>query len=139
VFDRILVPLDFTEKNQTALDVAIWLARQNQSEVTLIHVIERIDDPAANELKEFYEKLGENAKERMKDWAKRLEKENVPVQQKVVFGARPREIVNYAVKHKTSLIVLSSHRVDLENPLQGWGTVSYKVAILSQCPVLLVK
>jgi hypothetical protein len=37
------------------------------------------------------------------------------------------------------LIVLSSHRVDLQNPGAGWGTMSYKVGILSQCPVLIVK
>jgi hypothetical protein len=35
-------------------------------------------------------------------------------------------------------IVLSSHRIDLQNPSAGWGTVSYKVGILSQCAVLLV-
>ncbi len=47
--------------------------------------------------------------------------------------------MRYAVEEGMDLIVLKSHRIDLENPSAGWGTVSYKVGILAQCPVLLVK
>ena len=39
----------------------------------------------------------------------------------------------------TDLIVLASHTIDLNNPATGWGTLSYQICILSQCPVLLVK
>ena len=139
MFSRILIPLDFTEKNLSALDVATKLAQQDQSMVTLIHVIEQIDDLSSKELKDFYQRLEESAMGRLKEWAKKLEEQKIRTEQRVVFGNRPREIVNYAQTHKIDLIVLSSHRVNLENPLQGWGTVSYKVAFLSQCPVLLVK
>ena len=54
-------------------------------------------------------------------------------------GNRAPEIVRYAGEIGVDLIVLKSHRIDLENPSAGWGTVSYKVGILAQCPVLLVK
>jgi nucleotide-binding universal stress UspA family protein len=56
-----------------------------------------------------------------------------------VFGSRAHEIVRYATEVGVDLIVLTSHRIDLHHPSAGWGTVSYKVGILSQCPVLLVK
>ena len=59
--------------------------------------------------------------------------------EEVIFGDRAHEIVRYAMERGVDLIVLSSHRIDLGNPSAGWGTVSYKVGILSQCPVLLVK
>ena len=59
--------------------------------------------------------------------------------EEVIFGDRAHEIVRYATETGVELIVLSSHRIDLGNPSAGWGTVSYKVGILSQCPVLLVK
>jgi len=63
----------------------------------------------------------------------------VPQREEVIFGNRAPEIVRYAVEAGIDLIVLKSHRIDLQNPSAGWGTVSYKVGILAQCPVLLVK
>ena len=36
-------------------------------------------------------------------------------------------------------IVLASHRVNPSKVNRDWGTISYKVGLLAQCPVLLVK
>ena len=46
---------------------------------------------------------------------------------------------SYAVEAGIDLIVLKSHRIDRQNFSTGWGTVSYKVGILAQYPVFLVK
>ena len=43
MFKKILVPLDFTQKNNEALRVALNLAKQNNSAVILMHVIETIE------------------------------------------------------------------------------------------------
>ena len=42
-------------------------------------------------------------------------------------------------QHQVDLTIMKSHKVDLEDRSHGWGTISYKVSILAQCPVLLVK
>jgi nucleotide-binding universal stress UspA family protein len=68
-----------------------------------------------------------------------LEERGVARREEVVFGHRAPEIVRYAAEVGADLIVLTSHRIDLQNPAAGWGTVSYKVGILAQGPVLLVK
>ena len=34
---------------------------------------------------------------------------------------------------------MSSHKLPLRRGGENWGTISYKVGILSRCPVLLVK
>ena len=34
---------------------------------------------------------------------------------------------------------MSSHKLDPENAAEGWGTISFKVGVLSHCPVMLVK
>ncbi len=47
--------------------------------------------------------------------------------------------MDFAAEEDSDLIILSSHRIDLENPGSSWTTLSYKVAILAQRPVLLVK
>jgi nucleotide-binding universal stress UspA family protein len=57
----------------------------------------------------------------------------------VLIGSPAREIVRFATAKRVDLIVLGSHRIDLARPAAGWGTTSYKVGILCQCPVLLVK
>jgi universal stress protein A len=57
----------------------------------------------------------------------------------LVRGRRAEEIVKYAEAHEVDLIVLASHRVKPSLVDRDWGTISYKVGILAQCPVLLVK
>ena len=36
------------------------------------------------------------------------------------------------------LVILSSHRVDRDHPALGLGTLSYRIAIVVRCPVMLV-
>jgi nucleotide-binding universal stress UspA family protein len=68
-----------------------------------------------------------------------LEEQQVPRREAILYGNRAAEIVRYAMETGIDLIVLSSHRIDPKDPATGWGTMSYKVGFLSQCPVLLVK
>ena len=60
-----LVPLDFTEKNLEALNVAQQLARQNDARVTLLHVIETIDYVADDDIETFYNMLRDRAKRKL--------------------------------------------------------------------------
>ena len=53
-FQHILVPVDFTEKNEPALQIALDVALQNKSRVTLLHVIETIGE-SDEEIERFYE------------------------------------------------------------------------------------
>jgi nucleotide-binding universal stress UspA family protein len=57
----------------------------------------------------------------------------------ILFGKRAPGIVDFAHQNKIDLIVLSSHKIDRRDPLSGWGTISYKVAFLAHCPVMMVK
>ena len=59
-FQSILVPVDFTDKNWSALDIAFETAVHNKATVTLLHVIEVIDDGDFDDdpdVKEFYRRL----------------------------------------------------------------------------------
>ena len=139
LFKHILVPLDFTRKNRAALHYAQSIAEQNQADVTLLHVVERIEYAEDKELNAFYEKLKILAQENLKNCAAGFKKANVPVATSVVMGKTAREIINYAMNQPIDLIVLSSHKVDLTEAPKGWATLSYQVSILCQCPVMLVK
>jgi nucleotide-binding universal stress UspA family protein len=136
MYKRILIPVDFTDKNLAALDQVYQLAKWGHGSVTLLHVIEKVENIPAKELKQFYQTLEKNARTRMSQYAKTFAKHSVPVTEKIVYGKRAEEIVRCALDEDIELIVVSSHKVEAP---RGWSTLSYQVAIFSPCPVLLVK
>lgn len=139
MFNNILIPVDFSEGNQRAVDIAVSLARQDNADLTLLHVIEIIDDADFVEIKDFYGKLEKRAVEAMEKLLAPLADSELTVRQKIVFGNRAVQILQYARERKIDLVVLSSNKIDPAQPARGWGSISHKVGILSQCPVLLVK
>ena len=137
-FHHILVPTDLSDRTEKAIDLAVRLASTTAARVTLIHVIATIPGLSIKELKPFYDRLERKARKTMDAWRRRAG-EGVSTVTIVVRGARAEEIVSYAAANDVDLIVLASHRVNPSLVNRDWGTISYKVGILAQCPVLLVK
>ena len=79
LFKHILVPLDFTRKNAAALRFALNLARQNQSRVTLLHVIETIEYADDEEIAQFFDSLKKRARERLASYAHRFDEAGVSI------------------------------------------------------------
>ena len=79
------------------------------------------------------------ARDHLSRLGRQIEELHAPRREEIIFGNRAEEIVRYATETAVDLLVLSSHRIDLKKPGAGWGTLSYKIGILSPCPVLLVK
>ena len=139
MFRHILVPTDFSKKSSSALDIALKLVDVDSGEITLLHVIETIQNASYDEFADFYDKLKQNAESKMADILKTHGGTGKNLHVQVAFGNRAGRIVSYAAEHDVDLIVLSSHRIDPENIGQGWGSISYKVGLLSHCPVMMVK
>jgi len=139
MFSRLLVPLDFSEQNEAAIEIAIETARRDGAEVTLLHVIETIEHMDFEEMADFYRKLEARAAAKLSALTERVAGAGVRARYEIVFGKRAASIVQQAAASQTDLIVLSSHRVDRDHPALGLGTISYQVAIVARCPVLLVK
>jgi nucleotide-binding universal stress UspA family protein len=136
MFKKIMVPIDLSDSKNPALLIAKKIAKQNDAQLTLLHVIEKIEFLPSVETKNFYAQLKKTGGEKLQKIAGSLDARH---KTKLILGNRAKSIVEYAAKHDIDLIVMNSHRIDLKEPNKGWGTISYKVAILSQCPVLLVK
>ena len=128
-----------TERTEKALQLASKLAVSDTSRITLVHVIQTIEGMRFDELRPFYKRLEKKAQAAMTRLASRVAVRGAKVESAVVYGRRAEEIVNYAAAHDVDLIVLASHRVNPSRVNRDWGTISYKVGILAQCPVLLVK
>jgi len=139
VFKKILVPVNLTEADTPAVDVAGNLATPSDGSVTLLHVIETIRDVPFEDLEDFYQRLEEKAREGMAELAGRLATTDLTVEQRVVYGRRAQEIVTYAEQQEVDLIVLTSRPPDPEHMQEIWGNISHQVMILARCPVLLIK
>jgi nucleotide-binding universal stress UspA family protein len=139
MFKKILVPVDLTDKQQRPLEVAADLAARSGGEVTLLHVIELIPGLSMEEEKSFYDRLEHMARNHLERLVPQLAARKIAWHTEVLYGPRAHTVVRHAMEAGTDLIVLASHAIDLNNPAIGWGSVSYQISILSQCPVLLLK
>jgi len=140
MFKNILVPTDLSEKSSKALKIAVDMGeKRGGCRITLLHVIEIIEDSDEDEFRSFYDKLAARARSKMHEMVKQYSQRNVDIEIEIIFGNRVGEIVNFALKHAIDLIILSSHKLNRVDAVEGWATISYKVGILAPCPVMMVK
>jgi nucleotide-binding universal stress UspA family protein len=139
MFKHILIPTDLSDRNRKALQIAVKMAKEDQAEITLLHVIETIEDADSEDFKKFYKQLGTRAGKKMDKLLTEYRNDNLVIEKQILYGGRVNEILNFAAAHKTDLIIMSSHKLDLDNATEGWGTISFKVGVLAECPVMLVK
>ncbi len=153
MFERILVPVDLSGKGRTALETARELSAPG-AVVTLLHVVETLEDVPFEEMEDFYRRLEGRAIESLDEWVAAFERKGGRAERRVLFGRRLEEILRFAAEQECDLIVLRSHKVVPEEPQgaesaeeadasrrpqRSWATLSYRVAVLADCPVLLLK
>jgi nucleotide-binding universal stress UspA family protein len=139
MFKKILLPVDLTNKHQPALAIAGDLAALSGGEVILLHVIETIPGLSMEEEQPFYKQLERKAQAHLDRLGKHLKQRKVRCRTEVRFGNRAQESARYATETTADLLVLSAPHFDPAVPAAGWGSMSYRIGILSPCPVLLVK
>ena len=141
-FHHILVPIDSMAKNNSATDIAFELAVQNKATTSLLHVVQEIasaGDAPDEETTEFYEHIRARAESELERISQRFLEADISCEVKVRIGDRLREIVEFSRQHQVDLIVMASHRIDPDHLPETWGTLSYKVSVICECPILLVK
>ena len=139
MFRRIVVPIDFTARSRRAVAVAARLAAASGAETILLHVIERIGGDGQGAFAGFYQKLGRRARAKLRDFLEVFPRKGLDARGEVVYGGRVNEILRFADASRADLLVMTSHKLPVRRGAENWGTISYKVGILSRCPVLLVK
>ena len=137
MFQRLLVPVDFTAKTATAVDLAARLVA-GDGDVTLMHVVQSVPGIDLTGEPDFYERLADTASEKMSALGERLAKQGVAWKALLLVGNRYAEIIRTAAEG-FDLLLVSSHRVDLEDPATGAATMSYRLAVGCPCAVLLLK
>lgn len=139
MFKRILLPVDLTDKHAGVLATAADLAQQTGGSVTLLHVIELIPGLSREEERGFYDRLEKTAKTHMDKLGQALTARKIAWQSALQFGPRVQETVRFAQQDQSDLILLTAPTFDPAHPTVGWGSLSFKISVLSSAPVLLVK
>lgn len=139
MFKQILAPFDLTDNHRAVLDALRQLARQSGASVTLLHVIEAIPGLGVGEEKRFFDRLKKTATARLKSYARYLARHKVRSKTKVLIGKRAQDIASYAESMNADLVVLAAPSFNPTEPAAEFASLSYKVCVLAQCPVLLVK
>ncbi len=139
MFQNILIPTDFSEKDSHAIDIARELCSPKNGRITLLHVIEIIANTTLEEFDDFYRELEDRSLKHLDELAVFRDTDHFAIDKRITYGNRAQEILRFAEANAIDLIIMTSHKIDIEDRAQGWGTISYRVGILSQCPVMLVK
>jgi nucleotide-binding universal stress UspA family protein len=138
-FEHILVPTDYSEVSQRALDYAKTIARQGNSELLLVHVnqpVEFVTPPVAAAWAELPQ-IQALQEERLEHISARLRSEGYRSRAISLLGPLYDELLHAVKQYKVDLIVLGTHgKKGLERFLLG----SDAEALLRQahCPVLSV-
>ncbi len=139
-FDHILVPVDFTEKNAAAIAVAKRLAAQSSARVSLLHVIESLEDAGDDEeIQKFMERMAAKSSENLERLLEQFADSDLEVASATMINHRSKGIVLYAVENAVDLIVMGSHPIDPSAVRESWATISYQVSLLCPCSILLIK
>lgn len=142
-FRKILVPVDFSDHSERALQTAVMLARSYEAAVCIVHVYE----PMAVAVPEGYVLFSETQLQKMfGEFLSALNKlqqstRDAGIQQvdtRLLHGFATSEIQAFAEQGSFDLIVMGTHgRRGLSHALLG--SVAERVLRTAPCPVLIVR
>jgi nucleotide-binding universal stress UspA family protein len=129
---------DGSKYSEKAIRLACELARNYDSKLTLIHIVDRTrksDILAGNEYTQILRKY---AKETLKKAQNIAKKEGFDVKTVTKEGNIANEVISFSKRDKTDLIVVGSKGLGAVLKFL-LGSVSSKIANHSLCSVLIVK
>jgi nucleotide-binding universal stress UspA family protein len=142
-FKRILCPIDFSPSALQALGFALDLARQSDGRVTLMRVVEWLEEeePRASahfNVPEYRRYVVDDTQERLRNVVAEESRTWVEIDDLVVFGRAYREILRAAESKPADLIVMGAQgRGGLGLAL--FGSTTQQVVRGAICPVLTVR
>lgn len=145
MFKKILVPLDGSELAERALPVALHLARQMQSELTLLSVAQQEPVAVAESMgyglwvpNETLPEIRNRLEDYLTQTTEKYKTANVVMRQQLEVGDEAGEIIDTAVSQQFDLIIMSTHG---RSGISRWlmGSVTEKVLHHAPCPLLILR
>lgn len=142
---KILVPVDGSPVSQSAADMSIDLARQNNSEIKFITVVKvneiaRFSEGGIGYVIDYTKTNEELIKEQTRILDAAIDKyysSSVPFEKKVLIGKPHDQILKYAEEENCDFIIMG--RRDLSKIRRFFmGSVTQKVISNAKCPVMII-
>ena len=137
---RILVPTDFSDYSEKALNWAASIAEQWNSQVYLCHIIPQPSYPSmlgGADLVKFETGLQSTAETQLQDLIEKLQNRNIQTTTRVSLGEPFNDICRIAEEERIDLIIMGTHgRTGLSHALLG--SVAERVVRYAPCPVLVI-
>jgi nucleotide-binding universal stress UspA family protein len=140
----ILVPTDFSDASQAALEYAKGLAEAFNASLHIVHVMEDLLAQAWSaevyvaSMPNLRSEIDKEARERLATMVTADERQRFSVTTDVLAGNPFLEIIRYAKAQSIDIIVIGTHgRGPIAHMLLG--SVAEKVVRKSPCPVLTVR
>ncbi len=140
MLNRILVPLDQSQRSEKALPFAYELAQKNGATLTLLTVVTLLDTsettPGLERVNEYRQERARLYLERRMGEAREATGKDVATELRV--GPPADVIADVADEQDINVIVMSSEG-ESATGRHGMGSVALKVLLAAQCPVLVVR
>jgi nucleotide-binding universal stress UspA family protein len=142
MFDKIMVAIDQAEITNKLLDAAVEIARNKQTQVTLVHVSQEYVSNGMtyvpeNFLEEILNEMEKAGLEQLQQAKSKLKSAGINPETVHLKGDPAHEILNYARDTEQQLIIIGSRGLRGIKEMM-LGSVSHKVSQLSNCPVLIM-
>jgi len=139
---RILVPVDFSDHSQDALDLAVGLAKTFDAQLHLLHCYQinpQSIAPYGIIIPETFEHdIRMAALQRLSEWREKTSAQGIRVQEHITAHFPAEEIAAMADHLHCDLIVMGTRGLSgLKHVLLG--SVAERTIRLAKCPVLTVK
>jgi len=140
--NHILVPIDFSRDADDAIDMAITLARELGSRITLLHVIHDVyvgvGEMAAALPASYYEEIEEDVKREIQTYLNKVFEAGLQGDSIVLHGVPFQSILDTVRDQNIDLVVMGTHgRTGLRHVLLG--SVAEKVIRMATCPVMVTR
>jgi nucleotide-binding universal stress UspA family protein len=143
IINKILVPTDFSEISLQALNFAALIARNNNSEVILLHVFESYTQNTMLSMRiDFTQIIERGVEEKFNEIKeKNPNLAGITIRSRVVVGKIHSEINNIAAEEKIGLIVMGTHGVSGVTNIGKYilGSNAYRTIQNAPCPIITIR
>jgi nucleotide-binding universal stress UspA family protein len=142
MFDKIMVAIDKAEITNKLLNATIEIARNKQTQVTLVNVSQEYMSNGMiyvpeNFLEDILNEMEKASLEQLQQAKSKLKSAGINPETVHLKGDPAHEILKYARDTEQQLIIIGSRGLTGIKEMM-LGSVSHKVSQLSSCPVLIV-
>jgi universal stress protein A len=140
-YKRILVTTDFSDVNRAAVERAALLAKQDSSELILLHVIEHFpyDGPLFSALPQKLkpdDMLSQQVRDKLNTLITALDLRDIQPEIRITMKSARHEVLRFAKSHDVDLIVVAPHGRGIIGAL---GSTASGILNGATCDVLSVR